>query len=268
MRAITFLAAMVACGGVLVFAGCSYEHPGPQPPEDNNPSPAPTTPVTTTAPVTATPPLPSSSPSRSTVASSKSRSTQPLTQTQTEASSPAQMEVQTETPMKPAASHGKPVTPNDIFPGAAAYEHDNEAMPASASPLATLPDAGISGGASDEANTSGTPGDISGFDNLELTDASLKENLTILRVGSEPGPNNLLSVFVGLKNKTGHQLDLEMQTLYKDKSGNALNTGSWVPMSLKPHEETEYRSASISADATDFVVRIRRAAASDSESPN
>ena len=157
------------------------------------------------------------------------------------------------------------MTPNDIFPGAAAYEHNNEPTPTSASPLATLPDAGISGGASDEASTSGTPGDISGFDNIELTDPSLKEKVSILRVGSEPGPNNLLSVFVGLKNKTGHELDLEMQTLYKDKTGNALNTGSWVPMSLKPHEETEYRSASISADATDFVVRIRRASDNDSE---
>lgn len=96
------------------------------------------------------------------------------------------------------------------------------------------------------------------FDNLEL-DAGLKGSLTILRVGSEPTENNLLSVFVGLKNKTSHRLELEAQTIYTDKEGNPLNAGSWIPMTLKPHEEKEYRSASISTEAVDFLVHIRRA---------
>jgi len=100
---------------------------------------------------------------------------------------------------------------------------------------------------------------IASFDNLEVVDANLKGSLSVLRVGSEPSANELLSVFVGLKNKTSHPLALQVQTLYKDKAGDSLNTGSWVTMTLKPHEETEYRSSSISAEAVDFLVRIRRA---------
>jgi len=97
------------------------------------------------------------------------------------------------------------------------------------------------------------------FDNLELVDASLKGKLAVLRVGSDPSTNNLLAVFAGLKNRTAKPLALEVQTIYKDKSGAALNAGSWVPLTLKPHEETEYRSSSISTDADDFLVRVRRA---------
>jgi hypothetical protein len=99
----------------------------------------------------------------------------------------------------------------------------------------------------------------SNFDNLEIVDASLNGKVAILRVGSQLAENNLLSVFAGLKNKTPHRLTLEVQTVYHDKSGDALNAGSWIPVTLKPHEEREYRSASISEQAVDFLIRVRRA---------
>ena len=98
----------------------------------------------------------------------------------------------------------------------------------------------------------------SSFDNLDVADASLNGKVTVLRVGSEVGQNNLLTVFAGLKNMTAQRLALEAQTIYKDKTGNALNAGSWIAVTLKPHEEREYRSASISEDAVDFLIRIRR----------
>lgn len=99
----------------------------------------------------------------------------------------------------------------------------------------------------------------SSFDNLDVVDDGLKGKLAILRVGSEPSANNLLSVFAGLKNKTARRLNLEVQTIYKDQEGNELNAGSWIPMTLKPHEEREYRSTSITEQAVDFLIRIRRA---------
>jgi hypothetical protein len=102
------------------------------------------------------------------------------------------------------------------------------------------------------------------FDNLDVIDSSLKGKLAILRVGSEVGENKLLSVFAGLKNKSAHRLDLEMQTIYKDIDGNPLNAGSWISFTLKPHEEKEYHSASISVQAVDFLVRVRRASSSAS----
>ena len=68
----------------------------------------------------------------------------------------------------------------------------------------------------------------SDFDNLEIVDAGLKGKLAVQRVGSEASPNNLLSVFAGLKNMTSHNLNLEIQTIYKDSEGNPLNSGSWI----------------------------------------
>jgi hypothetical protein len=100
----------------------------------------------------------------------------------------------------------------------------------------------------------------SSFDNLDVIDPGLMGKIAVLRVGSEIGENNLLAIFAGMKNKTSHRLNLEVQTIYKDKDGNALNSGSWIPFTLEPHEEKEYHSASISEDAVDFLVRVRRAA--------
>jgi hypothetical protein len=99
----------------------------------------------------------------------------------------------------------------------------------------------------------------SSFDNLELVDAGLSRKLAVLRVGSDRTASNLLSIYAGLKNKTGHVLEIEAQTIYKDKSDTALNDGkgSWIPMQLKAREQTEYRSVSLSPDAVDFMVRIR-----------
>ncbi len=103
------------------------------------------------------------------------------------------------------------------------------------------------------------------FDNIDVIDAALNGKLAILRVGSDIGTNKLLTIFVGLKNKTDHTLNLEIETIYKDTFGNALNAGSWISFPVKAHEETEYRSSAITEQATDFLVRVRLAASSPSQ---
>ncbi len=108
------------------------------------------------------------------------------------------------------------------------------------------------------------PDSDSTFDNLDIVDAGLKGKLAVLRVGSEPSANDLLSVFAGFKNKTPHALTIEVETIYQDASGNALNAGSWVRLVLGPHEEKEYRSTSISEQfdsssmSPHFLIRVRR----------
>ncbi len=101
----------------------------------------------------------------------------------------------------------------------------------------------------------------SDFDNLEMAPPELKNKLAILRVGSDRTEDNLLTVFAGLKNKSNRPLQLEVQTIYRDKADHTLSSGqrSWVPITLKPHEETQYRSVAISEDAADYLVRIRPA---------
>jgi hypothetical protein len=136
--------------------------------------------------------------------------------------------------------------------------------PAAVTTAETKPVASSDSGGDQASRTShGSAGEEtdagSSFDNLEIVGAGLNGKLAILRVGSQLAENNLLSVFAGLKNKTPHRLALEMETIYHDKSGDALNVGSWIPVTLKPHEEQEYRSASISEEAVDFLIRVRRA---------
>jgi hypothetical protein len=111
------------------------------------------------------------------------------------------------------------------------------------------------------------------FDNLDVIDASLNGKLAIQRVGSEANAFGLLSVFAGLKNKTSHALNLQAETIYKDTEGNPVNAGSWITLTLKPHEEKEYRSTSISVRfdpnvmEPNFLIRIRRAPPTLSPSP-
>lgn len=100
------------------------------------------------------------------------------------------------------------------------------------------------------------------FDNLEIVDPALKGKIDVLRVGSQiEEHNNLLVVFAGFRNKTSKKLSLEVMTIYKDKSGTELNKASWIPLTLKAKEEHEYRSSSITEAATDYVIHVRRAAA-------
>jgi hypothetical protein len=111
------------------------------------------------------------------------------------------------------------------------------------------------------AASSSSPESSTDIDNLEIVGDGLKGKLAVLHVGANRNDSNLLSVFAGVKNETGRKLELEMQTLYRDKDGNSLNNGeNWIPMTLKPHEQTQYRSVALTPDATDFLVRIRHAA--------
>jgi hypothetical protein len=126
--------------------------------------------------------------------------------------------------------------------------------PAPADPtddLVNTPGAMSEGG--DDANDRGYLG------NLDIVDDALKPKLDLVRIDAQRGSNNLLVVSLGLSNKTGRKIELEVETVYKDKSGNELNTGSWIPFTLKPHGELDYRSSSISEAAVDFLIRVRRA---------
>jgi hypothetical protein len=108
------------------------------------------------------------------------------------------------------------------------------------------------------AQGQGDGGDID-FSKLEVVDASLKPKLTLLRIGSQRSTtNNVLTVFAGVRNNTGRKLSFEIETIYKDRTGELLNKSSWIRFSLEPHEETDYRSSSLSDDAVDFTIRVRK----------
>jgi len=227
----------------LFVSGCSYPHPGPSLPEDGNPLPSTPSVINANSVV---------SPAATPVTFSPPQKPVPLV-------TPAPPKVKAEIQPPPV-----PVQPVEAAP--ATSQDNTSSFPAPQ--LATGPDAGMPlPGSTDSDKVSGDSDSGSSFDNLDLIDASLKGKLAILRVGSQPTTNNLLGVFAGLKNKTEQSLKIEVQTIYKDKSGNSLNGGSWITMTLKPHQETEYRSAAITEDAVDFLVRIRRAQEPGTDTP-
>ena len=101
-----------------------------------------------------------------------------------------------------------------------------------------------------------------GGGNLEVLSPSLNNRLAVNHVKSHRTDSNLLAVSAALKNSSSHDLPLQVETVYRDKHGLMINShASWVPLTLKPGEETEYRSVSITDDANDYLVRIRRAPA-------
>ncbi len=93
--------------------------------------------------------------------------------------------------------------------------------------------------------------------NVRMIDQGLAPKLEVTRVGAQPGKNGLLSVFAGFRNKTDHVLNLDIQTIYKDGAGDALNTSSWIPITIDPRGEQSYRSSAISDEAVGFIILIR-----------
>jgi len=126
--------------------------------------------------------------------------------------------------------------------------------PARAEPSEDL--AGTPGAMSE---SSGETNDRDYLNDLDIVDDALKPKLDLVRIGAQRGTNNLLVVFLGLSNKTARKIDVEVETVYKDKSGNALNTGSWIHFTVQAHGQLDYRSTAISEAAVDFLIRVRRA---------
>ena len=125
------------------------------------------------------------------------------------------------------------------------------------SPATAEPSDDLAGPSPSGANGSSDTG--ADFNKIEIVDSVLEPKLDLVRIGSHRGANNLLAVFAGIQNKTARKVELEIETIYKDDGGNALNTGSWIGITLAPHEEQDYRSSAISEGAVDFLIRIRRA---------
>lgn len=111
----------------------------------------------------------------------------------------------------------------------------------------------------DDTATSAAPADnASGFTNVDL-DTGFTGKLVVVRVNCGRTDNNLLAVSAMLRNVTGRTVKIEVGTCYADAAGNWINGGQagWLSFVLKPHSEFQYRSASLSDDASDYLVRIR-----------
>jgi hypothetical protein len=95
-----------------------------------------------------------------------------------------------------------------------------------------------------------------------LLDEDMEDNIAVDQVRFGRTSNNLLAVQANIRNRTDHDISIQVQTLYRDQFGNALyfNPGDetpWMNMVVTANSTTPYRSQSLSAAAQNFTVRIR-----------
>ncbi len=108
-------------------------------------------------------------------------------------------------------------------------------------------------------NSSGDSGDSdSDFDGVHFVDKKLAGLIKVERVNTELSPMKLLTVYVAFKNKTHKAIDIQVQTNYADVDKKPLSgEDSWIDLTLKPREESEYCSVALSADARSYLVQVR-----------
>lgn len=95
-----------------------------------------------------------------------------------------------------------------------------------------------------------------------LLDEDMSDNIAVDQIRSGRTSNHLLAVQANIRNRTDHDISIQVQTLYKDQYGNALyfNPGDetpWMTMVVTANSTTPYRSQSLSAQAAQFTIRIR-----------
>jgi hypothetical protein len=94
---------------------------------------------------------------------------------------------------------------------------------------------------------------------IDLVDPALDRRLEVVNIDATRGGNNLLAITATLRNKTGARLSIAVETIYRDKQGSDLNAGTWLHLTLGPHEVHKYRSSAIAEAAVDFLIRVRPA---------
>jgi hypothetical protein len=73
----------------------------------------------------------------------------------------------------------------------------------------------------------------------------------------------LLKIQLGLRNRTNdEQLQIQVQTIFKDKSGLVLNSESgaeapWQTLTLGPNELVYYTQQALQPEAVQYTVRVR-----------
>lgn len=95
-----------------------------------------------------------------------------------------------------------------------------------------------------------------------LLDEGLRDMLAVDKVRSGLSGNKLLVVEADLRNRTGRDLEVQVQTLYRDENGNPLyyqngNETAWTSFVISASSTTPYRSQALSPLAKQFTIRIR-----------
>lgn len=95
-----------------------------------------------------------------------------------------------------------------------------------------------------------------------LLDEDMSDDIAVDQIRTGRTSNNLLAVEANIRNRTEHDISIQVQTLYRDQHGNALyftagEETPWMTMVLTANSTTPYRSQSLSPVATQSTIRMR-----------
>jgi len=102
-----------------------------------------------------------------------------------------------------------------------------------------------------------------GTTSLEHTDKIIyADNLTykvyVVNMSVLPLSDGRMQVNAELENRTGKNLVIQVQTQFRDATGNLTeDKTNWRTIVMAPHSSTSYQAESMNSQARDYVVRVK-----------
>lgn len=93
---------------------------------------------------------------------------------------------------------------------------------------------------------------------IQFENSSTKHIVKVVRVDTERLPTGLLKVFVTLRNTTKKNLWADIRTTFLDSRDHILEQTNWEPVLLEARTVNEYTCTSLSNQATDYQIIIRK----------
>jgi len=95
-----------------------------------------------------------------------------------------------------------------------------------------------------------------------LLDEDLQDVVAVDLIRTGPNPNGFLTVQANIRNRTDHDVAVQAQVLFYDRSGVLLysepgNQTPWTGLTLTANETQPYRSQALTKAAYRFTVRVR-----------
>jgi len=100
--------------------------------------------------------------------------------------------------------------------------------------------------------------DVEDTETFVLLTRNLKNQVTVEGQRAKWTAENLLEVQARIRNRMEEPLQVEVQTVFKDKDGFSVNDiSAWQRLIFEPNETKIYKINSINSKARRFTIRVR-----------
>lgn len=96
-------------------------------------------------------------------------------------------------------------------------------------------------------------------ENLVYLDSALTAAIPCRQLTSSRLPSGRLQVLAQFYNNQDHTAECAIKLKFKDEAQRVLDETGWMPLLLPRRELTQYEHTSLTTQATDFVLLLRRA---------